>query len=112
MVVHTFFHRFRFFNPFGNSFFHFGRKINSIFWNYKYGIINKISEFLNLLVGKYRGGLAYVNVLASMLFGGVSGSDIADVGGIGRLIVDLMVEAGYDNFNCYSNAYRYFKYIC
>ncbi|RKX52888.1 MAG: TRAP transporter large permease [Thermotoga sp.] len=60
------------------------------------GTVKKIADFSNIVVGKYRGGLAYVNVLASMLFGGVSGSAIADVGGIGRLIMDSMNEAGYD----------------
>ncbi len=59
------------------------------------GTANKLLDFANMLVGGYRGGLAYVNVLASMLFGGCSGSAIADVAGLGRLEIELMEKGGY-----------------
>lgn len=59
------------------------------------GTAGKLLDFANMLVGGYRGGLAYVNVLASMLFGGCSGSAIADVAGLGRLEIELMEKGGY-----------------
>jgi len=59
------------------------------------GTTEKLLRFANLLIGKYRGGLAYVNVLASMLFGGCSGSAIADVAGLGIMEIDMMEKGGY-----------------
>jgi C4-dicarboxylate transporter DctM subunit len=47
-------------------------------------------------VGHVRGGLGYVNVLASMLFAGISGSALADVFGLGSIEIPMMVEDGYD----------------
>ena len=43
------------------------------------GISDKIIDLANLAVGRFRGGLAYVNCLSSMFFGGISGSAVADV---------------------------------
>ena len=43
------------------------------------GISDRLIKFANLFVGRMRGGLAQVNILASMFFGGISGSAIADV---------------------------------
>ena len=43
-----------------------------------------------------RGGLAQVNILASMFFGGISGSAIADVSSIGALLIPMMKDSGYD----------------
>lgn len=60
------------------------------------GTAEKLLRFSNILVGKHRGGLAYVNVLASMLFGGCSGSAIADVAGLGTLEINMMEKGGYD----------------
>lgn len=59
------------------------------------GTTEKLLKFANLLIGRYRGGLAYVNVLASMLFGGCSGSAIADVAGLGIMEIDMMERGGY-----------------
>ena len=59
------------------------------------GTAERLLEFANMLVGGFRGGLAYVNVLASMMFGGCSGSAIADVAGLGRLEIELMEKGGY-----------------
>ena len=59
------------------------------------GTAEKLLDFANMLVGGYRGGLAYVNVLASVMFGGCSGSAIADVAGLGRLEIELMTKGGY-----------------
>lgn len=60
------------------------------------GTAERLFQFANALVGRFRGGLAYVNVLASMLFGGCSGSAIADVAGLGVLEIKMMEKAGYD----------------
>ncbi len=60
------------------------------------GTAEKLLRFTNVLVGRFHGGLAYVNILASMLFGGCSGSAIADVAGLGILEIDMMEEGGYD----------------
>ena len=65
------------------------------------GITKKIIEFCNTLIGHVRGGLAIANVLASMVFAGVSGSAIADTVSIGGILIPAMKEAGYDaEFSC------------
>ncbi len=58
-------------------------------------ITDRLFEFANLLVGRFRGGLAHVNIVASMIFSGMSGSALADAAGPGKLEVDMMVKAGY-----------------
>ena len=55
----------------------------------------RIFDFANSLVGFIPGGLGHVNVLTSVIFSGMSGSAVADVGGIGRLCYRSMVEDGY-----------------
>jgi tripartite ATP-independent transporter DctM subunit len=60
------------------------------------GIAEKIVQFSNILVGRVRGGLAMVNIVASMFFGGVSGSSVADTSSIGALLIPMMVKEGYD----------------
>ena len=60
------------------------------------GISRRLIEFSNLLIGRMRGGLAQVNVLASMFFGGISGSAVADVSSIGTIMIPMMKEKGYD----------------
>ena len=60
------------------------------------GISNRIVNFANVLVGRWRGGLAQVNVLASMFFGGISGSAVADVSSIGAMLIPVMEKSGYD----------------
>ncbi|MCI9162191.1 MAG: TRAP transporter large permease [Lachnospiraceae bacterium] len=60
------------------------------------GISSRLLAFANICVGQITGGLAHVNVLASMLFGGISGSAIADVSSLGTLEIPMMEEAGYD----------------
>ncbi len=59
------------------------------------GISEKIVGFANLLVGRFRGGLAYVNCLDSMFFGGISGSAVADVSSLGSVVVPMMKKQGY-----------------
>lgn len=60
-------------------------------------VTNRIFRFAKVLVGQYRGGLGYVNVLASLIFSGMSGSAIADVGGLGQIELKSMKDAGYDD---------------
>ncbi len=60
------------------------------------GISSRLLKFANVCVGRMTGGLAHVNVLASMLFGGISGSAIADVSSLGVLEIPMMTDAGYD----------------
>jgi len=62
----------------------------------KGGISRRLIEFSNVLVGRVQGGLAQVNVLASMFFGGISGSAVADVSSIGTIMIPMMKEKGYD----------------
>ena len=50
----------------------------------------------NVLVGWMPGGLAMVNVVDSMFFGGVSGSSVADVSSLGPIVIKLMKDSGYD----------------
>lgn len=62
----------------------------------KGGIARRIVNFSNLIVGKIKGGLAAVNVLASMFFAGISGSAVADTSSIGAMLIPMMNEEGYD----------------
>ncbi|RAH99137.1 ABC transporter permease [Acuticoccus sediminis] len=60
------------------------------------GATSRLFAFANALVGHVRGGLAQVNIVASMLFAGMSGSGVADAAGLGAMEVRAMREAGYD----------------
>ncbi len=60
------------------------------------GISKRLIKFANALVGWMRGGLAQVNILASMFFGGISGSAVADTSSIGAILIPMMDESGYD----------------
>ncbi len=60
------------------------------------GIAERLVRFANSLVGHVRGGLGLVNVLASMLFGGISGSAVADTSALGAILIPLMKKKGYD----------------
>jgi tripartite ATP-independent transporter DctM subunit len=59
------------------------------------GISERIISLAAALVGRVRGGLAQVSVVASTLFGGVSGSAIADVSAVGGAMIPQMIERGY-----------------
>ncbi|MCJ8323968.1 MAG: TRAP transporter large permease [Rhizobiales bacterium] len=61
------------------------------------GITERIFTFARSLVGHYRGGLAHVNVVASVIFSGMSGSALADAGGLGNMEIQAMKKAGYDD---------------
>ena len=58
-------------------------------------IIEQIVNFANALVGRLRGGLGHVNIVASMIFSGVSGSGVADTSAIGSLLIPSMIRQGY-----------------
>lgn len=60
------------------------------------GISRRLIDLSNVLVGRVRGGLAIVNVAASMFFGGISGSSVADTSSIGSVLIPMMKEKGYD----------------
>lgn len=60
------------------------------------GVTKKLMRFCDMIVGKIRGGTAMVNILVSMLFGGISGSSTADVSSIGAMLIPAMVDEGYD----------------
>lgn len=60
------------------------------------GITKRIVVFSRSLVGHIRGGLAHVNILASMFFAGISGAAAADSSAIGSMLIPAMVEDGYD----------------
>ena len=60
------------------------------------GVARVLIDLATVLVGRFRGGLAYVNVLDSMFFGGISGSAVADVSALGTFLIPQMVRKGYD----------------
>lgn len=60
------------------------------------GVTRRIFFFANALVGHIKGGLAHANVVASMIFAGMSGSAVADAGGLGAVEIEAMKEGGYD----------------
>ncbi len=63
---------------------------------YHGGIAQRLVRFASAAVGAVRGGLGIVNVLSSMLFGGISGSAIADISALGSILIPVMKEKGYD----------------
>ena len=60
------------------------------------GTTKKIVNFANCFVGSFKGGLAQVNILSSMLFGGMSGSAVADTSSIGGMLIPSMKDQGYE----------------
>lgn len=60
------------------------------------GISAKLVEVADVLVGRFRGGLAYANVIDSTFFGGISGSPTADVSSLGPIAIDMMLKSGYE----------------
>jgi TRAP-type C4-dicarboxylate transport system permease large subunit len=61
------------------------------------GIAHRLIDFAKILVGGLTGGLAYVNVIANMLFGAISGSAAAATSAIGSIMGPEMKKEGYDN---------------
>jgi C4-dicarboxylate transporter DctM subunit len=62
----------------------------------KGGLTRRLLDFAVIMVGHIRGGLSLANVVASMLFGGITGSAIADSSALGSVEIPMMVENGYD----------------
>ena len=60
------------------------------------GITERIFKFADTLVGRVPGGLGQVNVVSSLIFSGMSGAALADVGGLGKIEVKAMAERGFD----------------
>ncbi|MCX7024569.1 MAG: TRAP transporter large permease [Spirochaetes bacterium] len=64
-------------------------------------LTDRLFDFASAVVGPLRGGLAHVNIVNSMIFAGMSGSEIADVAGPGTMEVRAMEKAGFDKpFSC------------
>jgi tripartite ATP-independent transporter DctM subunit len=61
------------------------------------GITDRIFNFCNVLIGHVRGGLGHVNILASMIFAGMSGSAVSDAVGLGQIELKAMKDQGYDD---------------
>lgn len=61
------------------------------------GVSRRLFDFANALVGHFTGGLGHVNILASMLFAGMSGSAVADAAGLGAIEMKAMHDVGFDD---------------
>ncbi|GAK61321.1 DctM9 protein [Candidatus Vecturithrix granuli] len=59
-------------------------------------ITDRIVDFSDALVGRFKGGLGHVNILSSMFFAGIQGSGVADASAIGMVMIPPMVKQGYD----------------
>jgi C4-dicarboxylate transporter DctM subunit len=59
------------------------------------GITQRVFSFALALVGHFRGGLGHVNVVASMIFSGMSGAAVADAAGLGLIEIEAMKKSGY-----------------
>ena len=59
------------------------------------GITTRIFDFCEAIAGRFRGGLAHVNVIASVIFAGMSGSAVADAAGLGTIEIKAMTDEGY-----------------
>lgn len=58
-------------------------------------ISDRLLGFCVALVGRFRGGMGHVNVVASLIFSGMSGSAVADAAGIGKIIIEMMTRSGH-----------------
>ena len=59
--------------------------------------MTQLFDFIRMLVGRIRGGLGHVTVLTHLVFSGVSGAALADIGALGKIQIDMMREQGYDD---------------
>lgn len=60
-------------------------------------VTEKIFNFAQVLVGRWKGGLGHVNVVASLIFSGMTGSAVADASGLGIMEIEEMKKQGYDD---------------
>ena len=58
-------------------------------------VSDRLLRFCVAVVGRFRGGLGHVNVMASLVFSGMSGSAVADAAGIGKIIIEMMTKSGH-----------------
>lgn len=58
-------------------------------------LLPQLVVWLQMLFGRLRGGMAYINVVAAMLFAGISGTAVSDIASLGRILMQLMTRAGY-----------------
>ena len=61
------------------------------------GMTGRLVRFCNVLVGSFRGGLAYINVVISMIFAGITGAAVADTSAVGAILIPAMKKDGYDS---------------
>jgi len=66
------------------------------------GLTCSLTDFADILVGRFRGGLGHTNILGSMFFAGITGSATADVAAIGSVLIPIMTNRGYSK--AYSTA--------
>jgi tripartite ATP-independent transporter DctM subunit len=65
------------------------------------GVSTRLFAWVNMLVGRVRGGLAYVNIVESTIFGSISGAALSDIAALGKIEINAMVENGYKrDFSC------------
>lgn len=65
------------------------------------GVTKRIFDFANVMVGWMKGGLGHTNIMASVIFAGMSGTTVADAGGLGTIEIEAMRSRGYDDdFTC------------
>ena len=60
-------------------------------------VTDKVFDFSKVLVGRWKGGLGHVNVIASLIFSGMTGSAVADASGLGIMEIEAMRKEGYDD---------------
>lgn len=58
-------------------------------------LLPQLVLWLQMLLGRLRGGMSYINVVAAMLFAGISGTAVSDIASLGRILIQLMTRAGY-----------------
>jgi len=64
-------------------------------------VTEMVFKFANILVGRWRGGMGHVNVIASIIFSGMTGSAVADASGLGIMEIEAMRKQDYDDgFSC------------
>lgn len=64
------------------------------------GITQNLFDFIRMIVGRIRGGLGHVTVLTHLVFSGISGAALADIGALGKIQIDMMRKQGYrDEFS-------------
>jgi len=64
------------------------------------GLTAQLFDFIRMVIGRIRGGLGHVTVLTHLVFSGVSGAALADIGALGKIQIDMMREQGYrDRFS-------------